>query len=150
MSTLAHNSDLPYPLPVRLGPYDSKRDGIEENIPLGHISSSSGNKSAGAHASATSTIAEALPAVIYDVRMRSNAPLPSDGTRSGTGISSEILVDSATKKRMRRNELVHMGALCWMMFLVGWNDGTIGPMLPRIQDVYGVRTSSTFYCPKFV
>ncbi|KAJ7032040.1 MFS general substrate transporter [Mycena alexandri] len=27
-------------------------------------------------------------------------------------------------------------ALCWAVFLAGWNDGTVGPLLPRIQEVY--------------
>jgi hypothetical protein len=30
-------------------------------------------------------------------------------------------------------------ALCFSFFLLGWNDGSIGPLLPRIQGVYGVR-----------
>ncbi|KAJ6557905.1 major facilitator superfamily domain-containing protein [Mycena capillaripes] len=27
-------------------------------------------------------------------------------------------------------------ALCWAVFLAGWNDGTLGPLIPRIQQVY--------------
>jgi len=34
--------------------------------------------------------------------------------------------------------------LCWSIFLLGWNDGTIGPLLPRIQEVYHVRPSRIF------
>ena len=34
---------------------------------------------------------------------------------------------------------LHFGALCWCLFLAGWNDGTIGPLLPRVQGVYDVR-----------
>ncbi|KAF8903921.1 MFS general substrate transporter [Gymnopilus junonius] len=30
-------------------------------------------------------------------------------------------------------------SLCWTLFLAGWNDGTTGPLLPRIQDVYHVN-----------
>lgn len=29
--------------------------------------------------------------------------------------------------------------LCFCLFLVGWNDGTVGPLLPKIQGVYHVR-----------
>lgn len=29
-------------------------------------------------------------------------------------------------------------ALCWTLFLAGWNDGSIGPLLPRIQKFYNV------------
>jgi hypothetical protein len=35
-------------------------------------------------------------------------------------------------------------ALCWALFVVGWTDGSTGPLLPRIQvfyDVSGVRLS---------
>lgn len=33
---------------------------------------------------------------------------------------------------------VQFAALCWSLFLAGWNDGTTGPLLPRIQEVYHV------------
>ena len=33
-------------------------------------------------------------------------------------------------------------ALCWSLFLIGWNDGSTGPLLPRIQSVYHVREST--------
>ena len=29
-------------------------------------------------------------------------------------------------------------AVCFSLFLSGWNDSSIGPLLPRIQDVYRV------------
>jgi hypothetical protein len=31
--------------------------------------------------------------------------------------------------------------MCGVLFLAGWNDGTTGPLLPRIQEVYHVRVS---------
>jgi hypothetical protein len=33
---------------------------------------------------------------------------------------------------------IQFAALCWCLFLGGWNDGTTGPLLPRIQKFYGV------------
>ncbi|TFY63546.1 hypothetical protein EVG20_g6271 [Dentipellis fragilis] len=33
---------------------------------------------------------------------------------------------------------VQFAALCWTQFLAGWNDGSTGPLLPRIQVVYNV------------
>lgn len=33
---------------------------------------------------------------------------------------------------------IHFATLCFCLFLVGWNDGTVGPLLPRIQGVYHV------------
>ncbi|KAI0631013.1 major facilitator superfamily domain-containing protein [Trametes polyzona] len=38
----------------------------------------------------------------------------------------------------RRKSLIHFAALCGSLFVNGWNDGTTGPMLPRIQEKYGV------------
>ena len=29
-------------------------------------------------------------------------------------------------------------ALCWALFLLGWTDGSIGPLLPTIQKFYDV------------
>ncbi|KDR80389.1 hypothetical protein GALMADRAFT_223273 [Galerina marginata CBS 339.88] len=34
---------------------------------------------------------------------------------------------------------VQFVTLCWTLFLAGWNDGTTGPLLPRIQEVYHVN-----------
>ncbi|KAF7307444.1 SER THR protein phosphatase family protein [Mycena indigotica] len=31
---------------------------------------------------------------------------------------------------------VHTAAMIWAVFLAGWNDGTLGPLIPRIQEVY--------------
>ncbi|KAJ3563562.1 hypothetical protein NP233_g8859 [Leucocoprinus birnbaumii] len=45
--------------------------------------------------------------------------------------------DTRTKKQ-RNTERIHFAALCWCLFLAGWNDGTTGPLLPRIQEVYHV------------
>jgi len=42
-----------------------------------------------------------------------------------------------TKKeeRVARTQFL---ALCWTLFLVGWIDGSIGPLLPRMQIYYDV------------
>ncbi|RPD61411.1 MFS general substrate transporter [Lentinus tigrinus ALCF2SS1-6] len=33
---------------------------------------------------------------------------------------------------------IQFATLCWTLFLAGWNDGTTGPLLQRIQNVYHV------------
>ncbi|KIJ70596.1 hypothetical protein HYDPIDRAFT_23688 [Hydnomerulius pinastri MD-312] len=44
-----------------------------------------------------------------------------------------------TKSRtQKRREQVQFLALCYFLYLEGWNDGSNGPLLPRIQQVYGV------------
>ena len=49
---------------------------------------------------------------------------------------------SAFTPAMRRKARIQFITLCWTLFLAGWNDGTTGPLLPRIQSVYHVRFSS--------
>ncbi|KIM47167.1 hypothetical protein M413DRAFT_16581 [Hebeloma cylindrosporum] len=44
---------------------------------------------------------------------------------------------SLTRKQKNKGRVQFL-ALCWTLFLAGWNDGTTGPMLPRIQLVYNV------------
>ncbi|KAF9010641.1 MFS general substrate transporter [Cyathus striatus] len=38
----------------------------------------------------------------------------------------------------RRRALIQFIPLCLTLFLAGWNDGTTGPLLPRIRDHYNV------------
>ncbi|KAJ3505312.1 hypothetical protein NLJ89_g7483 [Agrocybe chaxingu] len=57
--------------------------------------------------------------------------------------SSEItpLVVGPNKSLSKRGEeigWIQFYALCYDVFLVGWNDGSLGPLLPRIQEFYGV------------
>ena len=44
-------------------------------------------------------------------------------------------------RAQRRKVNIHFFTMCCSMFLLGWNDGTTGPLLPRIQEVYHVRVS---------
>jgi len=46
-------------------------------------------------------------------------------------------LDSKTSQVLARVQYL---SLCFTLFLAGWNDGTIGPLLPRIQEVYNVCT----------
>jgi len=46
----------------------------------------------------------------------------------------------------RRRANIQFVTLCWTLFLAGWNDGTTGPLLPRIQKVYEVCVVSTYSC----
>ena len=40
---------------------------------------------------------------------------------------------------MKRKALWQFATLCLSIYVSGWNDGTIGPLLPRLQEVYNVR-----------
>ena len=44
--------------------------------------------------------------------------------------------------RQKRNSIIQFLALCWSAWLVGWNDGSTGPLLPRIQQNYQVLPST--------
>ncbi|KAL1949087.1 hypothetical protein VTO73DRAFT_10893 [Trametes versicolor] len=44
----------------------------------------------------------------------------------------------ASTPAMKRKARIQFAALCWTLYLAGWNDGTTGPLLPRIQAVYHV------------
>ena len=41
-------------------------------------------------------------------------------------------------KKEARLALAQFLALCWALFVMGWNDGSTGPLLPRIQIFYDV------------
>ena len=45
---------------------------------------------------------------------------------------------AASLKTQKIRGRIQFAVLCWSLFLLGWNDGTTGPLLPRIQEVYHV------------
>jgi len=70
-------------------------------------------------------------------------PSPHDSREQIAGASTEIASSSAPLDITDRStsifrERVQYSALCVYMFLSGWNDGTTGPLLTRIQAVYDV------------
>ena len=42
-------------------------------------------------------------------------------------------------QRARKWLEVQYACLCFALFLAGWNDGTNGPLIPRIQRYYNVK-----------
>lgn len=54
-------------------------------------------------------------------------------------VSVSVVFTEAERRVFRMKSRVHFGALCWSLFLEGWNDGSTGPLLPAIQKHYGVR-----------
>ncbi|KIM86804.1 hypothetical protein PILCRDRAFT_64900 [Piloderma croceum F 1598] len=47
------------------------------------------------------------------------------------------ITELQTKEFCRRSR-IHFAALCWCIFLEGWNDGSPGPLLPALQKAYNV------------
>ncbi|KAJ2915494.1 hypothetical protein MD484_g4896, partial [Candolleomyces efflorescens] len=70
----------------------------------------------------------------------------SDGEATGVGAAPGPLSDKSSDispppERSRREKFVsnlQFAALCWSMGLLGWSDGTTGPLLPRLREVYNV------------
>ncbi|KAH7886845.1 MFS general substrate transporter [Phlebopus sp. FC_14] len=62
-------------------------------------------------------------------------------TASGSGSSTSVPLaapkSQTSAQRLRAH--IQFAALCWSLYLAGWNDGTTGPLLPRIQKVYHVN-----------
>jgi len=66
-----------------------------------------------------------------DLEMETDALITRDGLTTKPGLLSQ--------KHIKLAKLQFL-ALCWSLFLLGWNDGSTGPLLPRIQAVYDVST----------
>ncbi|VDB91790.1 unnamed protein product [Peniophora sp. CBMAI 1063] len=73
----------------------------------------------------------AVPDELQTQRIRSRA------SASGSENVAEDAAHEPTKAE-KRAKLLYTLAVCWMMILIGWNDGTAGPLLPRIQSVYNI------------
>ena len=56
---------------------------------------------------------------------------------------SPTLSNSDVAKGKQWKAHIQFVTLCWTYFLAGWNDGTLGPLLPRIQEAYNVSLQST-------
>lgn len=72
---------------------------------------------------------------------------PAEGSIDKEIMAIEEAVPSFTNKEtgahqatkaMRRRAWIQFATLCWSIFVVGWNDGTTGPLVPRLQEVYHV------------
>jgi hypothetical protein len=51
----------------------------------------------------------------------------------------------ALTKQEARSARVQFLALCWALFIIGWNDGSTGPLLPRIQLFYNVSSTAALF-----
>ncbi|KAG8732843.1 hypothetical protein FRC10_000575 [Ceratobasidium sp. 414] len=54
--------------------------------------------------------------------------------QSQTTVVQSAIDDAAESRR----EMIALAAVSWTQFMAGWNDGTLGPLIPRIQNYYGV------------
>jgi len=63
---------------------------------------------------------------------------PSKHTSIVVGSTDRVSTPTAIDGKARRRANIQFAAMCFTLFLAGWNDGTTGPLLPRIQEVYHV------------
>ena len=73
--------------------------------------------------------------------MLENIEMKDRTVTTETAAPSTASVSNTKAHRVRAN--IQFISLCYSLFLAGWNDGTTGPLLPRIREVYHVR-SATF------
>ncbi|EPS95638.1 hypothetical protein FOMPIDRAFT_1132010 [Fomitopsis schrenkii] len=111
-SSIGLSTRVPYPpeSPV------VKVDGRPESIELRDIRKNEDGASTSQHAIVTTTEAQ-------------------DAEGSGAA-APESEVDP---RLLNRKLQIHFATMCSALFLAGWNDGTTGPLLPRIQEVYHVN-----------
>lgn len=66
--------------------------------------------------------------------------LEKELTTEDTSQPTAVLQDQASvvTPRMKRKAWIQFAALCTAIYVAGWNDGTTGPLLPRLQEVYHV------------
>ncbi|KZS91216.1 MFS general substrate transporter [Sistotremastrum niveocremeum HHB9708] len=65
--------------------------------------------------------------------------LPSLRTaQTGRSAVQERIEDIQQTAGQKRTQMIHFCLLCLGEFMGGWNDAATGPLLPRIQRVYGV------------
>ncbi|KAG1876339.1 MFS general substrate transporter [Suillus subluteus] len=67
---------------------------------------------------------------------RIEIPTGSSTDDSGAASVSDL---KAQTKRQRLRARVQFATVCGAMYVAGWNDGSTGPLLPRIQEVYGLN-----------
>ncbi|KAF9239880.1 MFS general substrate transporter [Melanogaster broomeanus] len=69
--------------------------------------------------------------------IRRKVPQAPDSASGPNGTPSVSSKGQTEAQRLRAR--IQFAALCWTLYLAGWNDGTTGPLLPRIQKVYNVN-----------
>ena len=83
--------------------------------------------------------ADPLDDVDVDVEVAPSFPsslVPSVRYADETGSTASL--SPAQRRVHERRVLVNFATVCLRIFMEGWNDGTTGPLLHRIQEYYGV------------
>lgn len=59
--------------------------------------------------------------------------------------SASLVLSSSSTHSQKRTSLTQFLVICWCIYVVGWHDGSNGPLLPRIQQEYQVRFLVVFF-----
>jgi len=66
-----------------------------------------------------------------------------EGTRPSSKMSKSVASlrseASVPRQKMARLARIQFLTLCWTLFLIGWNDSSTGPLIPRIREHYNVK-----------
>ena len=91
------------------------------------------------------SISMAEPSTTGDVQVLSTMP-PSEDTKEFVSPQNlEIHQMPIATPAMRRRGWVQFSALCFTIYVSGWNEGTLGPLLPRLQEVNHVGLQIAFW-----
>ena len=83
---------------------------------------------------------EDTPIALSSIAIKSRASVANSlGLTHDVPATGMISGVPANLQTLKSREYIQFVALCWFHYLEGWNDGANGPLLPRIQRVYGVR-----------
>ncbi|KAI0676539.1 MFS general substrate transporter [Trametes maxima] len=132
----------PLDSPPALEPEAIELPVIREHAPHAAQSDTSGSGTAVAGAKKLGFREDVMFAKDDDVEIAPSFPsslAPSIRIEDGEDTDSTAPAISAAQKAvLRRKKVLHAATLCFSVFLNGWNDGTTGPLLPKIQEYYGL------------
>ncbi|EMD35453.1 hypothetical protein CERSUDRAFT_116208 [Gelatoporia subvermispora B] len=76
--------------------------------------------------------------VLEEAQVPSTSTAGASGAEEAGASVSAPAVTPAQRAEQRRRSRMHFAALCYSLWLEGWNDGTTGPLLPVIQRHYNI------------
>ena len=85
--------------------------------------------------------------------LANNMSLDFESTDHEHCIELDCLMQRDGKESSKNEERVARAqflALCWTLFVVGWTDGSTGPLLPKIQIFYDVSWVYIFFYNHFL
>lgn len=94
----------------------------------------------------SSEIDKATPSEQMTVELIVPLPNPSASVKdSESGLSQTEVTSGFKTAGQKKLANVQFVSLCWTLFLIGWNDASTGPLLPRIGQVYHVCSCQVYY-----